>query len=648
MSTNILPSIHRFELEQSKGTPSLGAFFYQKSQESKLERLKELARILEIDKYKLVFIGEMGAGKTTAICHLFDLIGTFQAAHPKNPAKIVSKTQELLATAAGGTTICEVIIKPAATTSLSIEPYTEMELIQLIEIFAESIHNQVHSKKRTQVAEKGVNIISTELNRALRNVLNFNRIDNELETLAGSYETLSSFQTALVDRANSSDRTQTTLHYETGDERQWIKETFGILNVVANPNVSIPKKIFLNLSHHVLNHAYFDQFIEIVDTKGLDSNKLRADIDTYIASNDTICIFATRFLNAPDTSILEIMKQYSRFTSKNFHHKFITCVVPYAGEPEKVLLSNAKQAEDWEQGILVKKKAIQDTFGQHEVSFCAHNILFYNALRYYHNGKLDPDYSEAEVNSDRNQMIREIKAAIAYRKQQIEMEAQHLLNALKVAKQEYKLSSHETTLLKQLKNKIDTFSNLNFTNQTEFSLNFVKHYRNQYHHNTQHAINRQYGIYEPRGIDLYHNAKQLAMQLVQTHTVSSKNELKKVIKDLVNQFSPDFKPIVEELLTQFDGTFDKFVIKVGEEMYHQIASIYFFPRDAHSPFWNTLVARRGMGRGYTNDICEKLAQQLKGKSQKNDISYIIGQIVTQYWKSLVIDTALGFFGTEEF
>jgi signal recognition particle GTPase len=50
---------------------------------SKLNRLREIADILSIEKYKLVFIGTIGKGKTTAICHLLTCL-------------VISKFQKLL------------------------------------------------------------------------------------------------------------------------------------------------------------------------------------------------------------------------------------------------------------------------------------------------------------------------------------------------------------------------------------------------------------------------------------------------------------------------------------------------------------------------------------------------------------------------
>ena len=107
---------------------------------SKLERLEEIETILNIDKYKIVFIGTIGQGKTTAICHLFNLISDFKVSrtiHKKTTNFIATK--ELLSTGSGRTTICEVILKAAEKTYIEIEPYTVDEMENLILDFCDSI-----------------------------------------------------------------------------------------------------------------------------------------------------------------------------------------------------------------------------------------------------------------------------------------------------------------------------------------------------------------------------------------------------------------------------------------------------------------------------------------------------------------------------
>ena len=73
---------------------------------SKLQQVESIRKILEIDKYRLVFIGSIGAGKTTSICHLFNLLAEL----PKGKSDKTG-VSELMVTGAGGVTVCEVIFR---------------------------------------------------------------------------------------------------------------------------------------------------------------------------------------------------------------------------------------------------------------------------------------------------------------------------------------------------------------------------------------------------------------------------------------------------------------------------------------------------------------------------------------------------------
>ncbi len=84
----------------------------KKSLESKRLRLTKIKELFAIEKYNIVFIGTIGIGKTTAICHLFNLIGEFEKEIEINKTKKNIKVIEpLLSTGSGRTTISEVITK---------------------------------------------------------------------------------------------------------------------------------------------------------------------------------------------------------------------------------------------------------------------------------------------------------------------------------------------------------------------------------------------------------------------------------------------------------------------------------------------------------------------------------------------------------
>lgn len=108
---------------------------------SKLIRLEVIERNLAIDKYQLVFIGTIGEGKTTAICHLFNLVGDFSVQRTiAGKPRSTTETQELLATGSGRTTICEVVIEAAERTAMIVEPYDTDEMTRMIEDFCDGLN----------------------------------------------------------------------------------------------------------------------------------------------------------------------------------------------------------------------------------------------------------------------------------------------------------------------------------------------------------------------------------------------------------------------------------------------------------------------------------------------------------------------------
>ena len=144
----------RREISKLSGVPenNIPKYICINNLNSKLERLEEIEKILSIDKYKIIFIGTIGKGKTTAICHLFNLISDFKVSKTiHGRTKNVTETKELLSTGAGKTTICEVIIKASEKTYIEIEPYTVDEMENLIFDFCDSIANKDNAQSEEKI-----------------------------------------------------------------------------------------------------------------------------------------------------------------------------------------------------------------------------------------------------------------------------------------------------------------------------------------------------------------------------------------------------------------------------------------------------------------------------------------------------------------
>lgn len=626
---------------------------------SKLDRLYEIEEILNIKKYKLVFIGTIGEGKTTAICHLFNLIGDFKVSKTiAGRVRDVTETQELLATGSGRTTICEVIIEAAQKTYIKIEPYTNQQMKSMILEFCESL-----SDKENITGEPKV-MFSKEIETAIRNVTDLNRIyrtitegeqkqsikiDKAKEELERSG--LEGLKEVALQNAELAFRTDTIIEYDNqDDERTWIKRTFASVNNATLKNFAIPKKIYLYVSDDILSGSNLSQFQAVVDTKGIDENPIRKDLEEYIDKPDTICLFATNFKDAPETNIRELMKYYLSSKSRDFHHRFVTFVITHKGEAEQISGGDGT----YEIGTEIRREDIQGAFKNLNLEFFPQNILFYDALKYYQSDsrivKLNTDlFSEEDVQQDRNDCIQAIEKVI-------EQKLGILLEEVKSIKYGFeKIKGGEALTEKEIeaiKNAIHKIGNLCELNQRvpsfvyeDFIDNYVSYYRNSYRAwNTKHAINRRFGIYEARNIDIYYDARIVAEgrsedEMLKKFTKEAKQDLEKILNELksVNEALETFIP---ELLKQLDAYYDDFIENVGRDVQKFLESTL----SNQSDFWQALIDEKGKqrtrGESYTDNICQTFKRELESEENLN---LFFQQKAREHWATL-ISKILHFFG----
>jgi hypothetical protein len=392
--------------------------------ESKLERLEEIENILKIEKYKIVFIGTIGQGKTTAICHLFNLISDFKVSKTiGGKSRNVTETKQLLATGSGRTTICEVILKSSEKTYIEIEPYTVSEMENLIFDFCDSVANtdDFESEQKVMISqeiEKAIRNI-TELKISFKSVLDGDKKKSQkidkAEELFGELG-LEGLRKTALNNASLESRTTTKIEFDhQNNEQEWIKDTFLAINNVEFKDFAIPRKIYLYVSTDVLSGSDLSKFDSVIDTKGIDENPIRKDLQKYIESQDTICLFVTPFNSAPENNISKLIGYHLTSKSKDFHHRFVTLVLPRKNEPERVNGSDC----DWDQGIQIKRGQIETVFKSKNLEFFSNNIIFYDALRYYDTDivKLnDRFYSEEDVQADKNEFIESISNVVENRR----------------------------------------------------------------------------------------------------------------------------------------------------------------------------------------------------------------------------------------
>jgi hypothetical protein len=612
-------------------------------------RLEKIEKILQTQRYNLAFIGQVGTGKTTAICHLFGLIQEIKKT-VGTKEKSVTKYQELLTTGSGKTTICEVVIRPAFHTFIEIDPYEHDEIYQLIDDFGLWVWQKVHPEG----SKKKVEIPPNELLRAIRNIVALPEVMQEgklvdqavqfaKEFVADNYQ---SFKAALVDRGQLGLRSATRIEAESTepDIAQWVGKTFQAINVAKLPNFSIPKRIYLNLESSILDFSKYPNIGGIVDTRGLDlGTKDRRDLNKYIRDDDnTICIFVDRFSSAPGNTI-DIISKYLTPTSEYIDSKFSLLVVPRKGEPEKILGGDGIQVGTVYEGIALRRANIDNVFTNEGVDFISENIIFYDALRcYLDDSTMHPYYDKSDITSDRDRILAEISNLINNRERKLTEEVYTLINQFYLIQQAEYPNEQENHLVAEVKKKLNPLDKL-----LPIANDFTEDYINSLavlHHMVLRATNNRYGKYELRGVDIYFSGRSLAENFARLQTKNLKLEIINsiVLAQTKIVSSSQMWISLQRLHSQISENYEALVIELGQKIENILATVTLAPQSYEdSEFWQEVINRWGQGSGYKQDVLSCYNSQIKSIE-----TTLINLIVTG-WQEDFIKPALIFLGNSD-
>lgn len=255
---------------------------------------------------RVAFIGDVGKGKTTAICRAFELLNP-------NDAKDL-----LLSHSSGRTTICEVEIIPNSNSAkIQIQPYENEEVIHLLKDYSKNIFNKAHPVATDdRINANAINegfALSGEIEKAFRNMLGLSggslsergrMIQNDVK-FASAFTDCDDMLRVMESKLELHKRMDTVLEAPkdiTKSSFEWIKDTFKDINVGKIATVSLPRKVFIHVTDDLANY-------HIVDTKGLDGTTNRRDINQCLESDVTLNVICTSFNDAPDQSMRKIVEQ---------------------------------------------------------------------------------------------------------------------------------------------------------------------------------------------------------------------------------------------------------------------------------------------------------------------------------------------------
>ncbi len=358
------------ELRATKSDPALRAVFLRRLDLYEAD-LRHLADYILDPRHTVAVIGSIGIGKTTAICHLANLVIDEEASPEKKP---------VLEVGGGATTVCEVVIKPSPNFGLRIEPRDDDDIRKEVQDFAEFLLASIGVNESD--AELGPTedlSISREIERAIRNMSELNKtrrkstdgkriVEDPALELARTLRNSRELAIEILTRMHMPRRDRRDIWCPEENASQplkWLQTTFAAINNGRNPEFGLPKRIEIALPYHVMRQVFANEGgggstldLCIVDTKGIDQTAERADLERHFYDDRTVTVLCSGFNDAPEASAQSLLKRAMDAKAPDVEKKSLILVLPRAKEALAVKDEGGNLAESSEDGYELKREQV--------------------------------------------------------------------------------------------------------------------------------------------------------------------------------------------------------------------------------------------------------------------------------------------------
>jgi len=376
--------------------------------DSKYNYIKSLEELHKSSNYKIVFIGKIGVGKTSAISHSQNLIYQKEYDKKNRNGKIIGKEiklEEILSTNTGRTTICEVEINfKKESSSIIIEPLSQEDMKIEIE---DTVTKLIENNDKDKTID-----ISEEIFRAIKNMANYNVWS---ETDKESFKKLSKKEAYdfFIKKLNLDNRNDTTLNFNgnTKIEKEWLADNFKNINYGLNNSFSIPKRITLNINSQIINNPRSRKLYQVVDTKGIDEEPIecRKDLREYISDKKSICILCSNYTEAPTKENIELLKLANK---SEFNLYKMGILVIDKNESQKTKNDNGESTDRIE-ALEIKKQQIKNSLNSYNIE---HNELieFYDIKNEDDDESILNDFIDKTIKEYRLNIIKKLEKEVIY------------------------------------------------------------------------------------------------------------------------------------------------------------------------------------------------------------------------------------------
>ena len=349
-----------------------------------LNEINGSAELVLSNEFVIAFVGNIGVGKSTAICRITDLeVSENTAGQPVT----------VLDVGAGGVTLCEVQIARGPGYGISVEPKTEEEFYREIREFARSFMPSPDTDVAEGEAEPGFSGTSREFDRAIRNMsgLTIRRTrlpdgtrerTDPIHSMAQNCANLDDLALAIRAKMNLHKRTRRELWYPelaSKEPLSWLAEVFRQVNNGRNPDFSLPKRIEVMVPQPILDTASEDALsLRLVDTKGIDDTAERGDLEAYFSNPNSLVVMCSTFNEAPSTLAQQLLDRAAKGGFSNVANKSAVLVLPRPSEALAVRDDEGFAVDTVTDGYELKGEQVANTLRNQELP--AVPIEFFNSL----------------------------------------------------------------------------------------------------------------------------------------------------------------------------------------------------------------------------------------------------------------------------
>lgn len=323
-------------------------------------RLCEFGEFLLNLDHRIVYVGEIGVGKTTAACKQSGLV--------LNPASPGDLKGMMLDTGGGRTTLCDVYVRAGDRFSLEVEPVPDEEIYRLVEEFSRSIFAK---SDPDQSASNSPDFrLPEEIERAIRVMAKLPRPPRrkgepqELDpaTVLAAGRDLADFKAEVASRLTLWRRTRRLIDFEGNDQlagRQWLRETFTKINNGRHDDFSLPAKIVVTVPFDPVPGSPFT--VDLLDTRGVDGSAIRPDILQQLKDRRALTVLCAKWGSAPDPSIQDLLKHVVETeVDPTLFSRLAILVIARAGDALAMRHDSGEGAQDVYEGYEIKRTHVED------------------------------------------------------------------------------------------------------------------------------------------------------------------------------------------------------------------------------------------------------------------------------------------------